>query len=705
MMVRMNFGHPDAGNCCPAPPGLASAKLNPMNSAITPAPAPAIPVCQSESARMDQVFDVIVVGGGHAGVEAAWAASHILAGCGQVAMITMDRHAIGRMSCNPAIGGLAKGQIVREIDALGGLMGHAIDASGIQFRILNKSKGPAVQSPRAQADKYRYALAVQCLLATHCPNLTIIEGIVDELLAEPSPHGGGNTLPIVNSGSPSATANQWTIRGVKLESGMNLIGGSVILTTGTFLRGLMHTGEHQTVGGRVGEKSAVGLSASLARLGIELGRLKTGTPPRLARDSIDFSALVPQAGDSPPVPFSYLSGTEASPLAAQFPPLPQVNCFITYTNPQVHDLIRGNLHRAPMYSGQIQGRGPRYCPSIEDKVVRFADKSQHQIFLEPESLDTDEIYCNGISTSLPMDVQERIVHSIVGLEKARILKWGYAVEYDFAPTHQIDATLQTHAVTGLFLAGQINGTSGYEEAAGQGLMAGINAARSARDQPACVLSRHQAYIGVMIDDLITKVPTEPYRMFTSRAEFRLSLRSDNADQRLTDIGYSLGLAQPNRVRLLTQKREQMAVLTRSLRHASIVGGTTAYELLSRPEVEPAALAAMEFVRGREIIPLLLDPANASAIEQVRIEARYRGYIDREEQAVQRLADLDEKTIPRGFDAARVVELRREARDALLKFRPQTLGQASRLEGITPADLTILLMHISNPRRREQKADA
>ena len=675
-----------------------------MNSITTSAPTPAIPPNRPEPADLNRAFDVIVVGGGHAGVEAAWAASHILAGFGRVAMITMDRHAIGRMSCNPAIGGLAKGQIVREIDALGGLMGHAIDATGIQFRILNKSKGPAVQSPRAQADKYRYALAVQSLLATHCPNLTIIEGIVDELLAEPTTHADAFKLPTINGDAPPTTAAQWTIRGVMLESGIKLVGHSVILTTGTFLRGLMHTGEQQTVGGRVGEKSATGLSASLARLGIALGRLKTGTPPRLSRDSIDFSALVPQAGDNPPVPFSYLSGTDASPLAAQFPPLPQVNCFITYTNPHVHDLIRGNLHRAPMYSGQIQGRGPRYCPSIEDKVVRFADKSQHQIFLEPESLDTDEIYCNGISTSLPMDVQERIVHSIAGLEKARILKWGYAVEYDFAPTHQIAATLQTHAAAGLFLAGQINGTSGYEEAAGQGLMAGINAARSARGQPACVLSRHQAYIGVMIDDLITKVPTEPYRMFTSRAEFRLSLRSDNADQRLTDLGHSLGLAQPDRVALLTQKRRQMAELTHSLRHASIAGGTTAYELLSRPELEPAALAAMEFVRGKEIIPLLLNPANAAAIEQVRIEARYRGYIDREDHAVQRLADLDGKIIPPAFNAATVLELRREARDALLKFRPQTLGQASRLEGITPADLTILLMHISNPRRSRLNAD-
>ncbi len=663
---------------------------------MPPVPNPNADPCQPLTcADPTGTFDVMVVGGGHAGVEAAWAASRMLTGRGRVAMITMDRRAVGRMSCNPAIGGLAKGQIVREIDALGGLMAHATDAAGIQFRILNRSKGPAVQSPRAQADKYRYAVAVQTLLAAHCPSLTIVEGIVDELLASPV-HAAMRT-----NESPSNA--KWTIEGVKLESGLILSAKTVILTTGTFLRGLMHTGEQKTPGGRVGEKTAAGLSASMARLGLELGRLKTGTPPRLARDSIDFSGLAPQPGDAPPVPFSYLSGTPLSPLCGSFPAQPQVDCHITYTNAAVHDLIRENLHRAPMYSGQIQSRGPRYCPSIEDKVVRFADKSQHQIFLEPESLDTDEIYCNGISTSLPADVQDRIVHSIAGMEKAKVLKWGYAVEYDFAPTHQISASLQTHAVQGLFLAGQINGTSGYEEAAGQGLMAGLNAARLVQQVSPVILSRHQAYIGVMIDDLVTKIPTEPYRMFTSRAEFRLSLRSDNADQRLTDLACSIGLATPQRAAQLAQKRQTMERITRDLKHACIAGGATAWELLARPDTEIAALSAMNFIRGREICAVLRDPALLPMVEQVRIEARYQGYIDREQHAVQRLTELESKAIPRGFDASTVIELRREARDALLKFRPQTLGQASRLEGITPADLSIVLMHISSPRRKTPAA--
>jgi len=491
-------------------------------------------------------FDVLVIGGGHAGAEAAWAASHMLGDRGKVAMVTMDPLAVGRMSCNPAIGGIAKGQMVREIDALGGLMGHAIDATGIQFRMLNRSKGPAVWSPRAQADKYRYAEKVQELLRERCGNLTMVTGIVGRVLTE----GAG-----VRGEGPEGGC----VRGVVLEDGREIACGCVVVTTGTFLRALMHTGEKQTEGGRVGEQAARGLSGCLRELGFEMGRLKTGTPPRLDRATIDFAALAEQPGDEPAVAFSEM--TEAG----RFPVLRQVPMHITYTNAKVHALIRANLHRAPMYSGQIMSRGPRYCPSIEDKVVRFAEKEQHQIFLEPEGLETEEIYCNGISTSLPEDVQREIVRNIVGCERAEILRMGYAVEYDFSPTHQVNATLETKRVGGLFFAGQLNGTSGYEEAAGQGLIAGINAVRRVRGEEAFTLKRDQAYIGVMIDDLITKTPTEPYRMFTSRAEFRLLLRSDNADQRLTVLGHEMGLAGADRVDKLHRKMGAMARTVEKLR--------------------------------------------------------------------------------------------------------------------------------------------
>ncbi len=628
-------------------------------------------------------FDVIVVGGGHAGAEAAWAASHLLGDRGSVAMITMDPAAIGRMSCNPAIGGLAKGQMVREIDALGGLMAHAIDATGIQFRLLNRTKGPAVQSPRAQADKYRYAQAVQRLLKENCPNLTIIPDIAEDILADPLDMADGAAL---------------RVRGVFLQSGRQLSCRCAVLTTGTFLRGLMHTGEKKTEGGRVGEQAAVGLSGALLKLGFELQRLKTGTPPRVARESVDFSALEPQHGDVPPVPFSDLSGSQAAPLGSQFPTLAQVPCYITYTNQAVHELIRANLHRAPMYSGQIQSRGPRYCPSIEDKVVRFAEKSQHQIFLEPEGLDTNEIYCNGISTSLPMDVQEQMVHNVAGLEKAVILRYGYAVEYDFSPTHQVGATLETHRADGLFFAGQLNGTSGYEEAAGQGMIAGINAALKIRGDGPFVLRRDQAYIGVMIDDLITKTPTEPYRMFTSRAEFRLTLRSDNTDQRLTPLAARLGLAEPARIRRLDDKLAAMQHLTGVLHTLRIPGGGTAMDLLRRPDLELAALPPMLGQDGGKFALLLADPSLTRHLEQIQIETRYAGYIIREKHAAERMVELEDKLIPPTMNFKAITELRAEARQALDKFRPRTIGQASRLEGITPADLMLLTLYLSGQRR-------
>jgi tRNA uridine 5-carboxymethylaminomethyl modification enzyme len=648
----------------------------------------------------EMIFDVLVIGGGHAGVEAAWAASHMLGGDGRVAMVTMDPLAIGRMSCNPAIGGLAKGQIVREIDALGGLMGRAIDATGIQFRMLNRSKGPAVQSPRAQADKYRYAAKVQSLLLENCLNLTIVQGIVDRLVTE-----GIGTEALRHKGTegisqdapaplsaivPSCLSAFRRITGVILEDGRTLHARTVIVTTGTFLAALMHTGERKTEGGRVNEQSARGMSAALRGLGFELGRLKTGTPPRLAAETVDFASLEQQPGDEQPVPFSDLTD------AGAFPVLPQVPMHITHTNGRVHELIRANLHRAPMYSGQINSRGPRYCPSIEDKVVRFAEKESHQIFLEPEGLETNEIYCNGISTSLPEDVQVEVIRSIKGLEKAKILRWGYAVEYDFSPTHQVDATLETRRVEGLYFAGQINGTSGYEEAGGQGLIAGINAARKVQGRERFILTRDQAYIGVMIDDLITKTPTEPYRMFTSRAEFRLTLRSDNTDQRLTPLGEKLGLASGPRVERLKKKMAAMQRATEILRGSRLrVGenGITAYDYLRRPEITTEAL------RGHAgMQELFVNPALAAVLPQVEIEAKYAGYIQREQAAAARLHTLEDKRIPTHFDFATLTELRNEARQSLVKFRPQTIGQASRLEGMTPNDVTVLMISLSGKRK-------
>ncbi len=623
-------------------------------------------------------FDILIIGGGHAGAEAAYAASHILPN-GKIAMVTMDPLAIGRMSCNPAIGGLAKGQIVREIDALGGLMGLAIDATGIQFRMLNRSKGPAVQSPRAQADKYQYAAKVQQLLTQNCPNLTIITGIVDRLLTD------GPTTPQAHLSQSLGLRPH--ITGITLEDGRTLLTPAVIVTTGTFLSALMHTGEKKTEGGRVNEQSARGMSATLRNLGFDLGRLKTGTPPRLDAHTIDFSALETQPGDEHPTPFSDLT------LPTHFPALPQLPMHITHTNPRVHQLIRDNLHRAPMYSGQISSRGPRYCPSIEDKIVRFADKESHQIFLEPEGLKTNEIYCNGISTSLPEDVQIEIIHSIKGLEKAKILRWGYAVEYDFSPTHQVDATLETRLVEGLYFAGQINGTSGYEEAAGQGLIAGINAARKAQGADRFILKRDQAYIGVMIDDLITKTPTEPYRMFTSRAEFRLTLRADNADQRLTPLGETLGLTTAPRTQKLAHKLAAMNRALNILRTARLQidgNGVTAYDYLRRPEVTVESLRN----HATTIEELFTHPELAAVLPQVEIEAKYAGYIRREKETATRMHALEDKMIPTNFNFAQITELRKEAQQSLLKFRPQTIGQASRLEGMTPNDLTILMIYLT-----------
>ncbi len=625
-----------------------------------------------------QRFDIIIIGGGHAGAEAAWAASRLGL---SAALVTLDPGRIAAMSCNPAIGGLAKGQMVREIDALGGLMGIATDNTGIQFRMLNLSKGPAVWGPRAQADKYRYAAEVQRLLGT-CAGLTILAGEVAAIRVDkepPQPEGAeiGQVLP---SPGPRVPASSSRVTGVTLADGTEIRCRAVIVTTGTFLRGLMHTGADQRPGGRFGEPPANFLSASLASLGLEIGRLKTGTPPRLHRDSIDFARLQVQPGDVVPHPFSHLneySGTWK-------PPAMQVPCHLTATNEEIHQIIRANLDRAPMYTGQIKSVGPRYCPSIEDKVVRFADKHEHHVFLEPEGLDTPEVYCNGISTSLPADVQDEVVKRIPGLEHARFIRYGYAIEYDMVWPSQIRATLETKAVRGLFLAGQINGTSGYEEAGAQGLMAAINAAQFVRDGDCgFVLRRDQAYIGVMIDDLITKPPVEPYRMFTSRAEHRLHLRNDNADQRLTALGRSVGLVGDAQWNAFSAKLDLMGSAMALLRGARI-GEISAAEYLRRPEV-----------LWDSVIDLVPSAASVRTDvgREVAIQIKYEGYIGRQQRLIDRFCELESKVIPLETDYATVTGLRAEARQKFLKFTPRSLGQALRISGITPADVTVLAIHL------------
>ncbi len=616
-------------------------------------------------------YDIVVIGGGHAGAEAAAAAARLGA---RVALVTLDPARVGQMSCNPAVGGLAKGQMVREVDALGGLMGRAIDATGIQFRMLNRSKGPAVWGPRAQADKYKYAAEVRRLLA-ECPGVTVVAGEVAEIGTEAGRGGGGS-----NSPSP-LLAPARHVSGVTLADGRRLGARAVVVTTGTFLRGLMHTGEAQTAGGRVGEAAASGLSACLARLGLEMGRLKTGTPPRLRRQSIDFAALEEQPGDADPAPFSY-----PNEYAGRWrPPLPQACCHLTETTAAAHDLIRANLHRAPMYSGQIGSTGPRYCPSIEDKVVRFADKDTHHVFLEPEGLDTDEVYCNGISTSLPADVQLAVVRSIRGLGRAEVLRFGYAVEYDMVWPTQIRSTLEAKSVSGLFLAGQINGTSGYEEAAGQGIVAGINAARLVATGTAdVVLGRDQAYVGVLVDDLVTKPPTEPYRMFTSRAEHRLHLRSDNADERLTPLARGLGLVDDARWRGFEARRDAIATAMALLSATRLGGDGSALDVLRRPAATWADVVA-------RVPPLAaVDPSVARAVE---VRAKYAGYIARQDKAVERLAKLEAKLIPPKMDYGTVTGLRAEANQKLARFTPRSLGQAMRISGITPADVMLVAVHL------------
>jgi len=620
-------------------------------------------------------FQVIVIGGGHAGVEAAWAAANMLRTEKSVALVTIDPSKTGVMSCNPAIGGLAKGQLVREIDALGGLMGLAADATGIQFKVLNTSKGQAVRGPRAQCDKHAYAECVQGMIASR-PEIEVVRGTVDELIV-----AGGR------------------IRGA-LVAGTRLEAESVVLTTGTFMRALMHTGESKVEGGRFGEASAVGISATLRSLGFELGRLKTGTPPRLKRGTIRWDDLAVAGGDTKPTPFSDLTlceegATDSAPSITKFPVLEQINCRQTRTTPESHDLIRANLHRAPMYSGQIESVGPRYCPSIEDKVVRFAERDTHGVFLEPESLRDDWIYCNGISTSLPADVQDQIVRSMPGCENAEIYRYGYAVEYDMVRPHQIAATGMTRLVDGLFLAGQINGTSGYEEAAAQGFVAGLNAALRALGRDAFTFGRDQAYIGVLMDDLVTKTPVEPYRMFTSRAEHRLILRADNSADRLTPLARELGLLNNDlgelRWRRHAERAERLRAVNSRLDRTSVDG-----QQLSKLVRSP------EFDAHRLMLAMASDAVSAGVPEEiwetVFAERRYAPYIDRARNDIKRGMEMERRRLPDEIDYQAMTPLRTEARQALTKFRPETFGQASRLEGMTPADVTLLAVLVQRHRR-------
>jgi len=620
-----------------------------------------------ETMNSTTIFDVIVVGAGHAGIEACLAAARM--GCNTL-MLTLNLDHIGQMSCNPAIGGIGKGHLVKEIDALGGEMAKAIDETGIQFRILNTKKGPAVRASRAQADKALYRMRMKRVLES-CPGLTLRQGSVEALIVE-------NGL----------------IRGVETQIGEIFYGRKVILTTGTFLKGLIHIGDRNYSAGRAGDFAVHGLSESLVSLGFKVGRLKTGTCPRLNSRTIDYSGLVVQDGDEPPQPFSFSSSGVVQR---------QVPCHITYTNSRTHEIIRSALHRSPMYSGVIKSRGPRYCPSIEDKIHRFADKDRHQIFLEPEGLDTVEVYPNGLSTSLPLDVQVEMVHSIKGLEHAEIMRHGYAIEYDYFEPTQLYPSLETKLVKGLYHAGQINGTTGYEEAAAQGIMAGINAVLSLRDEEPLVLSRDQAYIGVLIDDLVTKgTDSEPYRMFTSRAEYRLLLREDNADLRLMEVGHRIGLAGELEYHRFEEKKAAIDDLIKYLDNNQLNpdGETNALletigkaplknisklsQLLRRPEISISDI--------RVIYPSLMEYSR-DVDSQVEVQIKYQGYVNRQNDIVERFQKMEDVRLPEDIDYSQISGISREVCEKLIRIQPRSLGQASRISGITPAAITLLSFYL------------
>jgi tRNA uridine 5-carboxymethylaminomethyl modification enzyme len=613
------------------------------------------------------IYDVIVVGAGHAGIEACLAAARM--GC-KTLMLTLNLDHIGQMSCNPAIGGIGKGHLVKEIDALGGEMGRAIDETGIQFRVLNTKKGPAVRASRAQADKALYRQRMKRVLES-CQNLTLRQGSVEKLIIE------GNR-----------------VAGVETQIGEWFYGHRVILTTGTFLRGLIHVGDRNYSAGRAGDFAVQGLSESLANLGFQVGRLKTGTCPRLDGRSLNYSNLQIQHGDESPVPFSFTNETITQR---------QIPCHITYTNARTHEIIRAAVHRSPMYSGLIKSRGPRYCPSIEDKIIRFSDKPRHQIFLEPEGLSTVEVYPNGLSTSLPLDIQIEMVRSIEGLEHAEIMRPGYAIEYDYVEPTQLYPSLETKLVRNLYHAGQINGTTGYEEAAAQGLMAGINAVLSLRGEPPLIFSRDQAYLGVLIDDLVTKgTDGEPYRMFTSRAEYRLLLREDNADMRLTEIGHRIGLATPEAYQRVSGKKAKTAMLIallereqinptadtgkklESIGSAPLRNQSSLAQLLRRPEISISDIGKFSEAVKKYDLDIAL---------QAEVEIKYAGYIDRQMEMVERFRKIENASLPEDLNYSDIKGLSREVREKLIKIKPQSLGQASRISGITPAAISLLSIYL------------
>ena len=625
--------------------------------------------------RYPEPFDVIVIGGGHAGTEACMAASRMGL---RTLLLTHTIETVGAMSCNPAIGGIGKGHLVKEVDALGGVMAQAADRAGIQFRILNSRKGPAVRATRCQADRALYKAAVRSLIENQ-PHLSVFQQAADDLVVEGD-----------------------RVAGVVTQSGIHFSAGAVVLTAGTFLAGRMHVGMVNYEGGRAGDPPANALAVRLRELPLRVGRLKTGTPPRLDGRSIDFARLTEQPGDEPCPVFSYLGSVDEHP--------PQVPCWITHTNEQTHDLIRGGLDRSPLFAGVIQGVGPRYCPSIEDKIHRFADKNSHQIFLEPEGLQTHEFYPNGISTSLPFDIQYALVRSIRGLENAHITRPGYAIEYDFFDPRDLGYSLQTRPIQGLFFAGQINGTTGYEEAAAQGLLAGLNAGRFVRGEEPWWPGRDEAYLGVLIDDLITRGTSEPYRMFTSRAEHRLLLREDNADLRLTEIGRRLGLVDNERWAAFETKREAIERESQRLREtwvrpaqlseadaqrvlqSPLARESRAAELLRRPEVSYAGLMSLPGVGPGESDP--------QVAEQVEIQVKYAGYIERQREDIERQRRYEQLALPPDLDYAQVQGLSREVREKLSRHRPHTLGQAGRIPGMTPAAVSLLLIHLKrSPARR------